>query len=191
MVRSLVVAVLATVALGAAVPAAHAAPGIKGTVVFDGEPPERLKLRRDTDPYCAKLDQAAAKLSDDVIVTHGKLKDVVIRIQSSSAPPRAGKAAPLPPPARIDQTECTYAPRVLAVVAGQQLAVHNSDGTFHNVHGTAGGKQLWNKPASPGDPELALDTTAKPGEVIDVVCDVHPWMHAYALVVDRAPFAVT
>jgi plastocyanin len=159
---------------------------VKGTVIFEGEAPERQKLRRDTDPYCAKVD----KLAEDMIVTNGKLKDVLVRVKTGPLP--AGKpAAPPAVPVVIDQKDCTYAPHVLGLVAGQKLAVRNSDGTFHNVHGTIDGKQVWNKPAAPGDPDLTLESSAKPGDVIDIVCDVHPWMHAYAVVQDHTAFAVT
>jgi hypothetical protein len=166
---------------------AHAEPQgtVKGTVIFEGEPPERLALRRDTDPYCAKVD----RLAEDIIVTKGKLKDVLVRIKNGSLP--AGKATAPAAPALIDQKACMYAPRVIGLVAGQKLAVRNSDGTFHNVHGTIAGKLAWNKPAAPGDPDLALEASAHAGDVIDIVCDVHPWMHAYAVVQDHAVFAVT
>lgn len=185
--------VWAVLVVSAHATAAHAEPlgSVKGTVSFEGEAPDRPKLRRDTDPYCAKID----KLADDVIVTQGKLKDVLVRVKNGSL--RAGKAAPAAPAAPalpavlIDQQECMYTPRVIGLVAGQKLAVRNSDGTFHNVHGTIAGKLTWNKPAAPGDPDLALDTSTHAGDVIDVVCDVHPWMHAYVVVQDHAVFAVT
>jgi hypothetical protein len=176
--------------------AAHAAPGVKGSVTFDGPAPERTKVRRDTDPYCAKTEQ----LSDDVIVTNGKLKDVLVRIKNGSYPAPKPAAAPAatgaaaaaaPAPAVFDQKDCAYSPHVIGVVAGQPLVVRNSDGTFHNVHGTIAGKLAWNKPAAPGDSALTLDNPAKPGDVIEVVCDVHPWMHAYAVVQDHTKFAVT
>ena len=164
---------------------AHAGPtgSVKGTVIFEGEAPDRPKLRRDTDPYCAKID----KLAEDVIVTRGKLKDVLVRVKNGSLP--APKTVPVP--ALIDQKECAYTPRVIGLVAGQKLAVRNSDGTFHNVHGTIAGKLAWNKPAVPNDPDLTLDTSTQAGDVIDVVCDIHPWMHAYAVVQDHTAFAVT
>jgi plastocyanin len=170
-----------------AITAAHAEPRgiVKGTVVFDGEPPERVAIRRDSDPVCAKIGQ----LSDDVIVTSGKLKDVLVRIKNGTLPVRA--AAPALPPVVIDQKDCTYTPHLVGLVAGQQIAVRNSDGTFHNVHGTIGGKLLWNKPAAPGEPDLSLDTSTRAGDVIDIACDVHPWMHAYAVVQDHPVFAVT
>ncbi len=171
-------------ALLAALPTvAHADPTgvVKGTVIFEGEAPERAKLKRDVDPYCMKTE----KLAEDVIVTKGKLKDVLVRVKSGGPAP-----ASAPAPAVIDQKDCMYAPRVVGLVPGQKLVVKNSDGTFHNVHGTIGGKLAWNKPSSPGDPGLTLDG-AKAGDVIDVVCDVHPWMRAYAVVSDTSAFAVT
>jgi len=166
---------------------AHAQPSgvVKGTISFDGEPPERTKLQRTTDPLCARTD----KLSEDVIVTNGKLKDVLVRVKNGALP--ASKPRSVPAPVLIDQKDCMYSPRVIGLVAGQQVAVRNSDGTFHNVHGTIAGAQHWNKPASPGDPDLTLDGSARPGDVIDIVCDVHPWMHAYAIVQDHTAFAVT
>jgi len=53
---------------------------IKGTVIYEGEAPPRTPLRRDSDPYCAKT----PKLDDDVIVTKGKLKDVLVRIKNGT-----------------------------------------------------------------------------------------------------------
>lgn len=156
--------------------------GVKGTVIFVGEAPDRPKLKRDTDPYCAKTE----KLSDDVVVTNGKLKDVLVRVRSA---PLGTYAAPATP-AVIDQRECMYSPRVVGMMVGQKLAVRNSDGTFHNVRGTLSGKVLWNKPMPAKDPDLALET-GKAGDIVEVHCDVHPWMHAYAVVVDHPFFAVT
>jgi len=156
---------------------------IKGTVIFEGQPPPREPLRRDTDPYCAKI----ARDSEDVIVTKGKLKDVLVRVKNGTA----GKHAAPKTPVLLDQKECMYTPRVVGVVAGQSIAVRNSDGTFHNVHGKLGTKNLWNKPHAPKDADLALPASSTAGDVVDIVCDVHPWMHSYAVVQDHPFFAVT
>lgn len=179
------VALLATTATATAQPKrpAAAAGSIKGTVIYEGEAPARDRVRRDTDPYCAKTEQ----LSEDVIVTKGKLRDVHVRITNGSMGTHAAPSTP----AFLDQKDCAYTPRVLGVLAGQKLAVRNSDGTFHNVHGLVRGKNLFNKPHAPKEPDLALEPTAKPGDVIDIVCDVHPWMHSYAVVNDHPYFAVT
>jgi plastocyanin len=167
---------------------AHAEPAggpgsIRGTVIFEGEAPERARLRRDTDPLCAKREA----FSEDIIVNSGKLKDVLVRIKNGSLPaPRA-----VPPPAVIDQKNCTYTPHVVGLVVGQKLALRNSDATFHNVHGWIAGKDAWNKPSASGDPELVVDSRARAGDVIDIKCDIHRWMRAYAVVQDHTAFAVT
>jgi len=163
-------------------PAPPPAGKITGTVIFEGVPPVRKDLKRDTDPYCAKN----PALADDVIVTKGKLKDVFVRLKNVPA----GRITAPPAPV-IDQRDCTYSPRVIGVAPGAKIAVRNSDGTFHNVNGSVSGKLLWNKPMAAKDPDLALDAGARPGEVIDVVCNVHPWMRAYAVVVDHPYFGVT
>ena len=189
---STLAALAGLVCLGAVPTALRAQPfpSVKGTVIFEGEAPERGKLRRDTDPVCAKVEA----LAEEVIVTHGKLKDVLVRVKNGTrfaGPARRPAVPPVLPPVLIDQKDCAYSPHVVGLVAGQKLAVRNSDGTFHNVHGTIDGKLVWNKPAAPGDPALTLDGSARAGDVIDIVCDVHPWMHAYAVVQDHAVFAVT
>lgn len=162
--------------------AAEKPPGkITGTVIYEGVAPVRKDLKRDTDPYCAKN----PALADDVIVTKGKLKDVFVRIKN----PPAG--SPKPPPTFLDQKDCMYTPKVVAVAPGAKIAVRNSDGTFHNVNGSIAGKLLWNKPMAAKDPDLSLDATSKAGDVIDLVCNVHPWMHAYAIAIDHSFYAVT
>ena len=156
---------------------------IKGTIIYEGEAPPRAPVRRDADPYCAKSE----RLDEDVIVTKGKLKDVLVRIKNGSMGTHATPTTPVV----LDQKDCTYVPRVVGVMPGQKLAVKNSDGTFHNVNGQVRGKSLWNKPHEPEGADLSLDAKAAAGDVIDIVCNVHPWMHSYAIVQDHPYFAVT
>jgi len=166
-----------------AAPPAAAAGSIKGSVFLEGEAPDRKPLVRDSDPYCQKT----AKLSEDVIVTRGKLRDVLVRIKNGTG----GKHAAPAQPVVLDQQECMYRPRVVGMIAGQKIVARNSDGTFHNVHGTLNGKLLWNKPQAAKAADLTLETAARPGDVVEIVCDVHPWMRAYAVVHDHPYFAVT
>jgi plastocyanin len=159
---------------------------IKGTVLFEGEPPERATLDRKSDPFCAK--QAATANADDVVVTKGKLAGVLVRIKNGDAGTHTAPATP----AVIDQVGCMYTPHVIGIQAGQKIAVRNSDGTTHNVHGTLKGKDLLNKMQSAKAADVPIDAaTATPGDVIELACGVHPWMHAYAVVHDHPFFAVT
>lgn len=161
---------------------AHAG-SIKGTVLFEGEPPEQPKLKRDVDPKCSQ-----DRRDEAIVVNKGKLRDVMVRIKNGSTGKHAAPATPVV----IDQQDCMYAPRVVGLVAGQKLAVKNSDNTFHNVHGTLSGKDLFNKPMSPKAPDLSIDpSTAKPDDVVNLQCDVHAWMKSYVVVNDSPYFAVT
>jgi plastocyanin len=173
---------LAVLALVLGAPLARAG-SIKGTILFEGEPPTQPKLERDVDPKCSK-----DRLDEAIVVTKSKLRDVVVRIKNGTTGKHAAPATPVV----IDQRDCMYSPRVVGIVAGQKLVVKNSDNTFHNVHGTLLGKDLFNKPQAPKAPDLSLDpSAAKPGDVIGLQCDVHAWMKAYVVVNDSPYFAVT
>jgi hypothetical protein len=177
---------LLAIGLASTTAAADAPKGtIKGTVLFEGEPPERATLDRKSDPFCTK--QADTATADDVVVTKGKLAGVLVRIKNGSGGTHAAPATP----AVIDQRGCAYTPHVICIIAGQKLALRNSDGTFHNVHGTLKGKDLVNKMQGPKTADLAIENAAAPGDVIELACAVHPWMHAYAVVQDHPFFAVT
>jgi plastocyanin len=175
--------VLALVVISSVAYADPPAGSIHGTVIFEGDPPTQPTLKRDGEPKCSQ-----ARVDEAVVVTHGKLRDVVVRIKNGTM----GKHDAPKQPVLLDQKDCMYAPRVVGIVAGQPLAVRNSDGVFHNVWGVLAGKELWNKPQSPAAPDLAFDPSkAQPGDVVELKCGVHPWMHAYVAVQDHPFFAVT
>lgn len=156
---------------------------VKGTVLFEGEPPTQETLKRDSDQKCSK-----DKPDEAVVVTKGKLRDVVVRIKNGTG----GKHTAPAQPAFLDQVDCMYTPRVIGIVAGQKLQVRNSDKTFHNVWGQLANKDLFNKPQAPKAADLTLDpSTAKAGDIVELKCGAHPWMHAYVAVQDHPYFAVT
>ena len=161
---------------------ASADTSIKGTVIFEGDPPDQGKQDRSADPRCApdRPDEA-------VVVTRGKVRDVLVRIKNGTTGTHPVPATPVV----IDQRGCTYTPRVVGLIAGQKLLVRNSDKTSHKVHGTLRGKTVSNKPPGPGTKDLELDAAAQPDDVIEVQCDVHGWERAYAVVQDSPYFAVT
>jgi hypothetical protein len=161
---------------------AHAG-SIKGTVLFEGEPPTQDKLQRDSDPKCSK-----DRTDEAIVVTKGKLRDVVVRIKNGTT----GKHTPPTTPVLIDQKDCMYTPRVVGIVAGQKLLVRNSDNTFHNVWGQVAGKDAFNKPQAPKSSDLTLDPSAAAADsVVELKCGVHGWMHGYVAVQDSPFFAVT
>jgi plastocyanin len=171
----------AALALLLAAPAAAAQGTVRGTIAFEGAPPE-LPALAVTDPACPPV------AAEHVVVTDGGLRDVVVRLAVGSAP-APGRP---PPPAVIDQTGCRYAPHVIAIVAGQKLAFRNSDPTLHNVHTYIGAESVANVAQPRGAAEHVTAVATPPGDTPFVArCDVHPWMSAYVLVTDHPHFAVT
>lgn len=159
---------------------------IRGTVEITGKVPPRTPLRRDSDPVCA----AVEKQSEDIIATKGKLAGVLVRIKNGTADTHPASGEGLAP-AVIIQRECTYEPRVTGVVAGQQVVIKNADATYHNVRATRGDDYLFNLSQPARAPDLVRDDFTKPGEVVSLHCDVHPWMNAFVVVQDHPLFAVT
>ncbi|HZN94125.1 MAG TPA: carboxypeptidase regulatory-like domain-containing protein [Myxococcales bacterium] len=163
-----------------------AAPGggsasISGEVKLEGTPPQMQPLKRGVDPVCAKK-----PMNDEQVLSRdGKLENVVVWV--SEGAPAAG--APPAAPAKLEQIDCMYRPRVQAVQDGQMLEVHNGDKTLHNVRAVRGTKSLFNKAQVPGGPKIT--ETARAGEVMQFKCDVHPWMKAFAVVVPHSYSDVT
>jgi plastocyanin len=156
---------------------------IKGTVLFEGEPPTQPKLERVSDKKCSQ-----DRTDEAIVVTKGHLRDVVVRIANGSTGKHDAPAAPV----LLDQVDCMYTPRVIGIVAGQKVAVRNSDNTNHNVWGKLSGKDLINKMQVAKSADITVDpAAAKPGDVVELTCGVHPWMKAYIAVQDSPYFAVT
>jgi len=185
MSKPLVWAALAAAACVIARPAAadKGTGTIAGTVVWKGKAPPRAALDRRTDPVCAKVE----RLSEDVVVEDGKLRDVHVRIKVGTAGSHTAPTAPVV----VAQSQCMYEPRVVGVMAGQSIEIRNVDPTFHNVRGNLGTKILWNLGQAAKAAPIVRDKLGAPGEVVSLHCDVHPWMAAWAVVTDHPYFAVT
>jgi hypothetical protein len=167
-----------------AAPTVPTGPGvITGSIGWKGEAPARTKIRRDSDPVCAKTEQ----LSEDIVVTGGKLAGVLVRIKNGTA----GTWTPPTAPAVLTQSACAYRPRVLGIQAGQPLGVDNGDPTYHNVRGERGGKTVFNESQPDGAARILKATAGNAGDVLHLRCDVHPWMESFVPVQDHPFFAVT
>jgi len=117
---------------------------------------------------------------DSLVVSGGKLKNVVVVV----------KGGPRPPPAKValDQERCRYLPHVQGAALGSTLEVVNGDALLHNVHGYVGQATAFNLAMAAKNQRIPRKLE-KPGLVV-VRCDVHSWMSAFVLVTD-SPFAVS
>lgn len=157
-------------------------------VIFSGTPPAAAAVRLDADPKCVAESGAAERPAEDIQVNEGRhLQNVFVYVKDGLS--RA--AFPLPTdPVVLDQRQCRYTPRVFGIRTGQPLVIRNSDPLLHNVR--ADGQV--NQPFNMGQPQKDTSFTRvfTTGEVmVPIKCDVHPWMRAWAGVVDHPFFGVT
>lgn len=112
-------------------------------------------------------------------------RDTVIyidRIEGAQFTPRAE-------PWVMGQVNKEFIPHILPIVAGSRVSFSNSDSILHNVHLYQGRRTLFNL-ATLGGAKPVTKTFREPGEIA-VLCDVHPEMSAYILVLETPYAAVT
>jgi hypothetical protein len=163
---------------------------ISGTVTLKGNPPpEQENKMIKADATCGKLLTGPVTTRFYVVGEKKGLGDVFIMLKG--APKSDGASAQ---PVLLDQVKCEYKPYIFAVQVNQKIMVKNSDPVLHNVHpipsNTAGGNKEANQAQMQGSPDLPFSFPA-PEVFLKFTCNVHPWMFAYACVVDHPYFAVT
>jgi plastocyanin len=160
---------------------------ITGTVKLDGAAPHMKGIDMSKDPYCVKVNaNNTPKMENVVVGTSGGLENVVLYISEglSSAQPATTVQV-------FDQKNCQYTPHVLAMNPGQTFKVTTSDQTAHNIHPNPNpmtGNIPWNQSQPPGAPPVVKSW--KTPEMIEVKCNIHPWMHGWFAVV-KGPYATT
>lgn len=165
---------------------AHAAT-LTGKVAFQGTAPAAQTIKADADPRC-KLMHPNGITADDVIVNpNGTLKNVFVYVKEGLA----GKSFEAPKTSVVfDQKGCQYNPKIFGIQVNQPLEIVNSDDTLHNVHALP----LNSQPFNLGMPIKGMKIKrvfTKPEVMVKIKCEVHPWMRAYAGVLDHPFFAVT
>ncbi|MBI1870805.1 MAG: carboxypeptidase regulatory-like domain-containing protein [Chlamydiae bacterium] len=159
---------------------------ITGKVSLEGIPPTQEAIEMDADPAC-KMQHSEDVFTEKVVVNgNGTLKNVLIYVKEGLG----DKTFPLPTePVTLDQKGCQYHPHIFGVRAGQTLKIVNSDDTLHNVHGKTRTASLFNL-AMPFK-GLELEQKFDQADMVKFVCEVHPWMNAYAGVFNHPFFSVT
>lgn len=160
---------------------------VNGQVLFDGQPPERARIRMETVPTCMQANKETA-YSEELVVNGNKtLRNVFVYVKAGlgnrSFPPPAD-------PVVFNQQGCMFRPHVVGLVVGQKLDIKNNDNASHNVHPIARMNREWNQSMSPGAGDI-MEQFSRPEVMIPVRCNVHPWMRAYISVLPHPFFAVT
>ncbi len=158
---------------------------IRGVVRYQGTPPPRERL---SVPGGCNPGGKSEILSNDILIESGMVQNVLVSITRGLAP---GPHGPIPKAAAIlDQKECQYEPRLLAVRVGQPVEFLNSDPIFHNVRSLSKNNENFNV-AMPLKNDKMTKVFSKPEIFIESKCSVHPWMSASIAVLDHPYFSVT
>jgi plastocyanin len=160
---------------------------VAGRVMYEGEAPDNPIIRPASDPFCLRETPPGTRFESVVVDEGGGLDNVFIYITD-----RFGQYQfDIPTePVKLDQVGCVYTPHVVGVRAGQPLEVTNSDDTLHNVNAMSQNNTSFNVGQSVRGQKNTTTFTVR-DVMVRFKCDVHPWMSAYAGVVEHPYFAVT
>jgi plastocyanin len=179
-------AVSFALAIPATLSAAPDGATVAGKVSYKGSALKLKPVDMAKQPECVKI-HANHPLLPETVVTGGgnTLQNVVVYI---SAGPADNAPAPTRP-ALFDQKDCHYTTHVLALSAGQEFSISNSDPFSHNIHPIAKINREWNRIQPAGTPPFSYSYENE--EFIPVKCNIHPWMQGYFVVLKTSHFALT
>jgi len=155
---------------------------IKGNVRYAGTRVEKKTFPVTIDQYlCGK----EKEVGDLVLSSANGIRNVVVSLHGV---PAGSKAPVNPVPAKMDQKQCVFVPRVVVVPVGGTVEFLNSDRLLHNVRG--GGKE--NPPFNRAQPHArTIAIGFKSPEVLRVDCDLHSWMRGWIVVAEHPFYSVT
>ena len=166
---------------------------LKGRVLFGGDPPpaavlqEKGKAAKDPE-VCAK----DGPIKSERLVVDPASKGVrfaLVYLPKPTAVNEDAKKAAASAKIAFDQKGCVFEPHVLGLMAGVPVTLKSSDPTNHNVNVKLK-NSTFNQTIGAGKalPFTPSDAERTPGQV---VCDIHPWMTSWWMVLDSPYFAVT
>jgi plastocyanin len=111
-----------------------------------------------------------------------EVRDVVVYVTGFTSSPAEQRAATL------DQRGEQFAPRLLPIVAGQEVAFPNRDRIYHNVFSVSPVKSfdLGQYKSSDAPRRERFERAG----LVPVYCNIHPHMIAYVLVLENSAYAL-
>jgi plastocyanin len=159
---------------------------LSGVVTFKGAPVKAKPFDLAKEPACVKMHAIDPLMNETVVTGPGNgLANVVVYISAGEADTTMIPANAVP----FDQQGCHYTTHVLAIRAGQEIKIINSDPVSHNIHPLAKVNREWNRIQPPGTPPFSYSYEKE--EFIPVKCNIHPWMQGYFAILKTGHFAVT
>jgi len=166
---------------------------IKGVVRLSGKTAiPMVKVTKDKDKGCGEDHASERIVYDEATLGLGNCLVYLKSIAAGKDWPESMKSEDRT--FLLDQKGCKYIPHVSWFRTGTQLVIGNDDKAEHNIHGyrnTMSDTQF-NVSSEPGSKKDNIEQAylEKPATYI-VKCDIHPWMSAYAFVVEHPYYALT
>ena len=160
---------------------------VTGTVSFAGTPPANPTIDMSEEAAC-KAKHTGTVTDPQVVVRDGKVANVFVYVKGG-LPANANYS----PPAQsvvIDQEGCLYKPRVVGVMAGQNIDIKNSDPVLHNIKAVPKVNRGFNI-SQPTAGMVSKRKFDRPEQMVPLQCNVHSWMHASVGVMNHPYFATT
>jgi plastocyanin len=173
----------------ASVSAADLNATISGVISFAGDAPRLGLINMSTEQICDVANKQTPQRSQEWVVgAGGGLANVLVQIKTNL--PAFDHAAPSQPLV-FDQTGCLYAPHVFGMRVGQTLQILNPDRITHNVNAVAKVNRAFNAGMPGVQAQLERTFDRVEDAPFSIRCNVHPWMTAWAAVLDHPYYAVT
>jgi hypothetical protein len=160
---------------------------LTGTIIFEGEPPERTLVQMHSDSVCSRVTRNRSR-AEEVIVSQGRLANVLVYVKSTTLD--SYEFEPPQQEAVLERRKCRTVPRVLGVRVGQTFRLRNSDQTTHNYNLQSLKNEKINTSLPPGAEDVVLKFET-PEQVVPVKCNQHPWEKGYVGVFSHPFFAVS
>jgi hypothetical protein len=160
---------------------------LTGKISFEGQAPEPKRIDTGSDPVCAENNLKL--FTEDVVVTRGKLANVLVYLRSGGPLEWYVFDAPTAE-VTLSHRFCQFVPHMLGMQIQQTLSIATGDTTYHNIHFIPRENADWNQTQPPNsDPLKHRFTTAELG--IPAKDNQHPWEKAYVSVFTHPFFSVS
>ncbi len=157
---------------------------INGTVDFDGPPPAPTIVHPTSDQtVCGN-----SITEKNVSLSGTRVSGALVWLTDI----RSGKAFPLQRRFELTNDNCTLDPYVQVIFTNGTLNVSNDDRTLHTDRfiNVGTGQIEAVAPFNDDGEVVPVDKLREPAE-IEVVCEQHPWTHAWLAVLDHPYYAET
>lgn len=181
--------VVAFLLMAQAMPASAQTGDLKIRFEYGGDAPKQGPVNVTADvAFCGKQG-----LMDEALIVNAEnkgLQNVVVQIYTGRGGSKLDPVAPAKNEVTLDNKNCRFEPHVVIAQVGDTLKVTNSDPVGHNAN-----LQFFNNaaknPMIPPNQDVKVELTDSEPGIVEVRCNIHPWMKALLLVLDHPYAAVS